>query len=696
MYYYLYNVQGIITGILDYTGTLVVNYSYDAWGNIGKITDGEGTDKTADGAFLGNVNPFRYKGYCYDNETGFYYLQSRYYDPATGRFLNADDTDMLKGKDTELLAKNLFAYCENNPVMESDPSGYDLYYAYPGYIMSVGNIQNKRADVMKVQIYLNNDSGVIGYHEGLCVLNWKIPKSTIISGTYDSRTESIVSVFQGILGLGENRGKVDRATWYSLFQKDQNWFPPQADGLVNGTAYYIQNKKSGAYLDVLRNETQDSATVGQYAYTGLQNQIWKIVWYPKDGLYTLNPMHAPTKHLDINDERRTGNAVIGIYGDNPESKYPWPFSFWSICKVGENTYSILSANSYNEQALTAPGTSVCNMTTWAYNAQGYDVTKQQWVFKAFNITRISTTEIAINVPQPSGKKLVLYKQGQWGTAYKTINCAANTSSYTFTGLSPGAIYDIAIWGGSSRLSFFTNIGTESANKPFKTQYINGLKADIINTIGSGKGVGYHYNTEQAVNIIISYDSYITQISNYYKMPKALIQTILLRELWCVNASDDVADNFVVQYYAFKILEDKWYNMEPWQQAITPYPNTPAIIKTDSSTGLGQIFAATAIDSNNYAIQSKIKTGKIYDSNNWNDMYDMWCLLKSNNQYNIDMITVVLIRAANQKALSTNYFAYTETQYRSILARYNGTGTGAINYGNECYEYFKIFNNYNKK
>ena len=72
---------------------------------------------------LGKDNPFRYRGYYYDNETGLYYLESRYYDPETGRFINADDAAFLGATGT-LLSCNLFAYCEYNAVNASDPSGY--------------------------------------------------------------------------------------------------------------------------------------------------------------------------------------------------------------------------------------------------------------------------------------------------------------------------------------------------------------------------------------------------------------------------------------------------------------------------------------------------------------------------------------------------------------------------------------------
>ena len=119
-YYYIRNGQGDIIGILDSSGTQIVSYVYDSWGKLVSVTDASGNDKSGDASFIGNLNPFRYRGYYYDTETGLYYLQSRYYDPEVGRFLNADG---LLGANENMMAYNLFAYCSNNPVNMSDPSG---------------------------------------------------------------------------------------------------------------------------------------------------------------------------------------------------------------------------------------------------------------------------------------------------------------------------------------------------------------------------------------------------------------------------------------------------------------------------------------------------------------------------------------------------------------------------------------------
>ena len=113
-YYYVKNLQGDIIAILNASGEQVVEYKYDAWGNV---SIDEAPLET-----IGIKNPYRYRGYRYDNETGLYYLQSRYYDPKIGRFINADSVDYLDASGT-VLGCNLFAYCENNPVNMVDENG---------------------------------------------------------------------------------------------------------------------------------------------------------------------------------------------------------------------------------------------------------------------------------------------------------------------------------------------------------------------------------------------------------------------------------------------------------------------------------------------------------------------------------------------------------------------------------------------
>ena len=122
VYFYIKNAQGDILGISDSNGNIVANYLYDSWGKLISVTDNSGTEIT-DLNHIGHKNPLRYRGYYHDDETQLYYLNARYYDPETGRFINADDN--LEG------GLNLFCYCGNNPVNLSDPAGRDPGDKFP-------------------------------------------------------------------------------------------------------------------------------------------------------------------------------------------------------------------------------------------------------------------------------------------------------------------------------------------------------------------------------------------------------------------------------------------------------------------------------------------------------------------------------------------------------------------------------------
>ena len=114
-YRYIHNLHGDIVGILDNSGALVVEYKYDAWGKLLSTT---GTLAET----LGKRNPFRYRGYVYDEETELYYLGTRYYDSETCRFNQADSVACI-GVTDRSFGNNLYLYCENNPVCRYDPNG---------------------------------------------------------------------------------------------------------------------------------------------------------------------------------------------------------------------------------------------------------------------------------------------------------------------------------------------------------------------------------------------------------------------------------------------------------------------------------------------------------------------------------------------------------------------------------------------
>jgi RHS repeat-associated protein len=107
-YYYMYNGHGDVTALIDAAGNIQAAYYYDAFGNIIETTG------TAD-------NPYKYAGYVYDEETKYYYLNARYYDPLNARFISEDS---YRGDPNDPLSLNLYTYCHNNPIKYYDPTGH--------------------------------------------------------------------------------------------------------------------------------------------------------------------------------------------------------------------------------------------------------------------------------------------------------------------------------------------------------------------------------------------------------------------------------------------------------------------------------------------------------------------------------------------------------------------------------------------
>ena len=170
-YYYTHNSHGDIVGIYNGAGELKAHYEYDAWGNVISITDINGNAITSPN-HIGNLNPFRYRGYYQDTETGLYYLMSRYYDPITHRFINADGYFQSGGS---ILDANTFAYCANNPVTRSDESGNSWFHKVMTAILNgvkkataavtstINSVSSEKHKTSNVKIDFSTTAPTIGY-----------------------------------------------------------------------------------------------------------------------------------------------------------------------------------------------------------------------------------------------------------------------------------------------------------------------------------------------------------------------------------------------------------------------------------------------------------------------------------------------------------------------------------------------------
>jgi len=190
-YYYVKNLQGDVIGLVNASGQYVVQYVYDAWGRVVSTTGSMANT-------LGQYNPFRYRGYYYDRETGFYYLQSRYYDPTVARFLNADG---IVGANGGIEGYNMFAYCNNNPVMYADDSGYA--------IRNNTVIINDDGSEAPPISYLGDESVVDTFFDAV-EESWNNLKEDIENFNIDNEDESIVfestyfSAYKGKLVIRHN------------------------------------------------------------------------------------------------------------------------------------------------------------------------------------------------------------------------------------------------------------------------------------------------------------------------------------------------------------------------------------------------------------------------------------------------------------------------------------------------------------
>ena len=219
-YYYLYNSQNDVIGLIDSDGKQVVNYSYDAWGKQTGLTDTSGEN-------IGKLNPFRYRSYCYDDDTKLYVTASRYYDPELCRFLCADNFDVVKAEMFSMNGKNLYVYCCNNPVNAVDEEG------------SFGISMLKLAKINPEEIGVEVALGVLVYLVQCGLANEKVTLKGLAEAAVESAIgcvfeggESIVVSMlmngaKGIYSEYQESGNVKRAASAGIYEAIMTVFEPK-------------------------------------------------------------------------------------------------------------------------------------------------------------------------------------------------------------------------------------------------------------------------------------------------------------------------------------------------------------------------------------------------------------------------------------------------------------------------------------
>ena len=284
-FYFQKNLQGDIIGIVDKNAHTVARYSYDAWGACTVVADTSECSVAA-------VNPFRYRGYYFDVDTSLYYLQSRYYDPVVGRFVNADEASIIM-QEEKLLSANLTVYCFNEPILGIDELGM-----YSGYIDDQNSSYLRRFAVGFWGNVYDNGCGAIAIYNVLYSYSKKIKLENVLSNLrwmYGS------FVYNNIGKLGISPGSVTRYLaskfWFKYTSGPNTYLwgiKAELSGAIivlyqhkrwNSSLHYVAGIKngSGSYGGSFRFYNCEDSYKKKYGNNSIS--IWKFIDYLRGNGY---------------------------------------------------------------------------------------------------------------------------------------------------------------------------------------------------------------------------------------------------------------------------------------------------------------------------------------------------------------------------------------------------------------------------
>jgi peptidoglycan hydrolase-like protein with peptidoglycan-binding domain len=213
-------------------------------------------------------------------------------------------------------------------------------------------------------------------------------------------------------------------------------------------------------------------------------------------------------------------------------------------------------------------------------------------------------------------------------------------------------------------------------------------AAYAETVTSNK-TGLKHTVAEAVDVVVAYDELITNLSRSFGVRKALIQAEVFWEYWKQTPLDDVADGLVVAWYGYKVAYEAWQRVP-----VGPAPTPPIGGQEDASTGIAQIFAATAIRARNWALGQGLIIGNPLDGTDWHVVHEVWNTLHDDGNDNIATVPLVLFEGAAQIGVAGLRLNYTDDELRRVFARYNGTGPDADHYGAELLGAYRVFEGHN--
>ncbi|WP_245614487.1 glycoside hydrolase domain-containing protein [Actinokineospora inagensis] len=228
---------------------------------------------------------------------------------------------------------------------------------------------------------------------------------------------------------------------------------------------------------------------------------------------------------------------------------------------------------------------------------------------------------------------------------------------------------------------------------FSTAQTAALGTDLENyakTVTSNT-IGLKHSVRESLDVVVAYDELITNLSRSYGVRKAVIQSEVCWEYWKETPQDNVSDGLVVSWYAYQEAYEAWQSVP-----VGPAPTPPAVAVDDCSTGIAQIFAATAIRGRNWAVGQGLIPDAPVNGGDWHKVWDTWKQLHDNGNYNISTVPLVLFEGGSQVGVTGRRLDYTEVELKKLFARYNGTGAPADLYGRELYGMYLVFEGYNAR